>query len=244
MKLKHFFINPKPYVLAGTKKVKNSFRKYFYKGTNVVCEICGWRGKLFFDEKCPNCNSLPRTRLVPFSLKYFDLINNNPKILHIAPNKNEYNYIKKNVTQLANYDRLNNRPVTHINLIQDLRQTNLENETYDLAIAWHVFEHIPEDTKAIAEVYRLLKHNGKFLISVPIYPNENLKTYEDPRIEYKDFKKIHGHYDHYRSCGLDYYERFEPIGFKTKDLFVNTIGEQDIKKYGLSKNHVVWCFTK
>ena len=236
--------NPKPYILVGSKRLKNIFRKYFYKGNKVYCEICNWRGKRFFDDKCPNCNSLPRTRLVPFSLKHFDLVGTNPRILHIAPNKNEYNYIRKNVTQLPYYDRLNIRPVAHINIVQDLTNTNLEKSIYDLVIAWHVLEHIPEDLKAISEVYRLLKPKGKFLVSVPIYPDGNLHTYEDSNIPYNDFKKIHGHFDHCRSCGLDYYKRFETIGFKTDDLFVNTIDLNDLKKYGLSPNHLVWCFTK
>ena len=235
---------PKPYILAGSKKVKNCLRKYFYRGNTVICEICNWKGNRFFDGKCPNCNSLPRTRLVPFSLKHFDLIGANPRILHIAPNKNEYNYIGKNVTQLSNYDRLNIRPIAHINIVQDLTKTNLENNSYDLAIAWHVLEHIPEDIKAITEVYRLLKPNGKFLISVPIYPIGNLKTYEDSKIAYKDYGKIHGHHDHCRSCGLDYYERFEAIGFKTQALYVKKIEKSKIDLLGLSENHVVWCFSK
>lgn len=244
MNLINVIKNPKPYFLVAIQKIKNNFRKHFYKGDNVICEICNWKWKFFFDGKCPNCNSLSRTRLVPFSLKHFDLKGTSPRILHIAPNKNEYNYIQKNVTQLSNYDRLNIRPVAHINIVQDLTNTNLESNIYDLAIAWHVLEHIPEDKKGIAEVYRLLKPNGKFLVSVPIYPTGNLKTYEDSNIAYNDYERIHGHDDHCRSCGLDYYKRFEAIGFKTKTLFVNSLDQDKIDYFGLKTDHVVWCFAK
>ena len=236
--------NPSVYILEAKKRTISFFRTYLYKGKDVICEICNWEGTLFFDGKCPNCNSLARTRLIPFSLKYFQLVKNNPRILHIAPNKNEYNYIKNNVTELFNYDRLNIRNVTHINIVQDLTKTTLKSNTYDLVIAWHVLEHIHEDLKAVSEVYRLLKPQGKFLVSVPIYPDGNSHTYEDAKIPYKDFEKIHGHYDHCRSCGLDYYKRFETIGFKTDYLFVNAIKDNDLKKYGLRSNHLVWCFTK
>lgn len=244
MNLFFFIKNPKGYFLEAIKRLTNIFRTFFYKGTNVLCEICGWKGKKFFDDKCPKCNSLPRTRLVPFSIAYFKLIKSHLKILHIAPNLNEYNYIRKNITELSNYDRLNIRKVKHINIVQDLTQTNLESDTYDLAIAWHVLEHIPEDLKAIQEVYRLLKPEGEFLISVPIYPNGNLKTYEDSKITYNDYEKVHGHDDHCRSCGLDYYERFESIGFKTKKLFVNSLDLDKKNNFGLRSDHVVWCFTK
>ena len=139
---------------------------------------------------------------------------------------------------------MNIRNVKYINIVQDITETNIESQIYDLVICWHVLEHIPEDIKAIKEVYRLLKPNGKFLISVPIYPVGNLKTYEDSKIAYKDYIKVHGHYDHCRSCGLDYYERFEACGFKTNTLFVNDIDDYKKNYFGLRTDHVVWCFIK
>src|SRR5690606_6249812 len=136
-----------------------------------------------------------RTRLVPYSLDYFHLIENESKILHIAPNINEFNYFKSKVTSLSNYDRLNIRNVPHINIVQDLTATTLDSDQYNLAIAWHVLEHISKDKDAISEVYRLLKSGGRFLVSVPIYPDANTTTFEDETIDYKEFEKIHGHYD-------------------------------------------------
>ena len=121
---------------------------------------------------------------------------------------------------------------------------SLEDNIYDLAIAWHVFEHIPADKKAISEIYRLLKPNGKFLISVPIYPVGSKVTYEDSTIEYENFEEVHGHYDHCRSCGLDYYLRFETVGFNTNTLHVKDLDKSQINYFGLKEDHVVWCFTK
>ena len=244
MYFKKYFKNPKPYFYIALNRATNFYRTIFYRGDKVLCEICNWKGKLFFDRKCPKCNSLPRTRLIPFTLGYFESIKPHDKILHIAPNIHEYNFMRQRFSELSIYDRLNIRPVAHINIVQDLTNTNLESNIYDLAIAWHVLEHIPEDIKAIKEVYRLLKPGGRFLISVPIYPNGNLKTYEDSKIAYKDYGKIHGHYDHCRSCGLDYYERFETYGFKTNTLFVNSLDENKKKYFGLRTDHVVWCFVK
>jgi SAM-dependent methyltransferase len=244
MNLTYLIKNPKAYLLIAQKRIKNRIRTVLYKGKTVVCDICGWEGSTFFDGHCPKCNSLPRTRLIPFALKHFKLIDNTPKILHIAPNLNEYNYIRKHVTPLSNYDRLNIRPVSHINIVQDLTQTNLNGHQYDLSIAWHVLEHIPEDIKAIEEVYRLLKPGGCFLVSVPIYPIGNMETFEDFDIPYTDFEEVHGHYDHCRSCGLDYYQRFETVGFTTQELKVASLDEATIAYYGLRTDHVVWCFTK
>ena len=64
-------------------------------------------------------------------------------------------------------------------------------------------EHIPQDVKAIEEVYRLLKPGGCFLVSVPIYPIGNKTTFEDSDILYADFEVVHGHYEGLPITGLE-----------------------------------------
>jgi SAM-dependent methyltransferase len=198
----------------------------------------------FFNEKCPKCNSISRIRLIPFSLKYFGLIQKNINLLHIAPNANEYNYVKTSFEGLITNDRIDIKQRKHTNIKASILHTNMSSNIYDLAIAWHVLEHIPQDIEAIEEVYRILKPSGRFLVSVPIYPKGNNTTYEDPKIPYRDFETVHGHYDHCRSCGLDYYKRFETVGFRAQELKVEDLDEATIAYYGLRPHHVVWCFTK
>lgn len=239
-----FFKNPKPYFKQGYKWIKNSFRQYFYKGENVYCEICEWRGKRFFNDKCPNCESLPRTRLVPYAIRHFNLKAESLKILHIAPNKNEYRYIKENFSHTLCYDRLDIKQRKHTNIKRNIIDTGVDRNFYDLVIIWHVLEHVKDDIKAISEMYRVLKTQGKLLVSVPIYPLNNATTHEDSNIEHGDYYKFYGHHDHCRGCGLDYYERFEAIGFSTQTLKVNTLNSIDIVRFGLRSDHVVWCFTK
>ena len=244
MKLFNIIKHRGPYYSALLKRVLNLYRSIFYRGDQVLCEICGWEGQRFFDGICPKCNALPRTRLIPFALRYFDLIKPHLNILHVAPNIHEYHFVEKTFSLPSIYDRLNIREIPHINIVQDLTHTDLKSEQYDLAIAWHVLEHIPEDKKAIQEVYRLLKPGGHFLVSVPIYPVGNLKTFEDLTIAYKDYGKVHGHHDHCRSCGLDYYKRFEAVGFNAQTLEVKRLNQDEIVKFGLRTDHVVWCFAK
>ncbi|MGR7811993.1 class I SAM-dependent methyltransferase [Lacinutrix undariae] len=244
MKIKNIIKNPSAYFYALKKYIILFFYKYYYKGAVVLCENCNWKGRQFYNGKCPKCKSLARTRLIPFSLAYFKLVKREQKVLHVAPNLSEYNSVVSKLKNVKQYDRLDIRPITHINIVADLKATGLKENTYDLSVIWHVFEHIVEDTKAIYEVYRLLKPGGKLLMSVPIYPVNSPKTFEDDTILYKDYEKIHGHDDHCRSCGLDYYKRFEAVGFTTETLEVKNLDPLVIKKYGLSTGHVVWCFTK
>lgn len=231
------------YIKAVNQKIINWYNVYHLKGRNVKCELCNWDGERFLDNRCPKCRSLARTRLIPFSINYFQLNLNKTKILHIAPNISEYKYVLNNI-KFEIYDRLNIVSASHVNLIQDLTNMNINSNFYDQIIAWHVLEHIPNDGDAIKEMFRVLKKGGKLLLSVPIYPKNNPKTIEIPNLPKKQYEEVHGHDDHCRSCGLDYFSRFEAVGFKTKTLKVLDIDKAEIKRFGLSPSHVVWCFTK
>ncbi|WP_338733349.1 class I SAM-dependent methyltransferase [Mangrovimonas cancribranchiae] len=236
--------SPKPYIINLKKVFYRHYWRILKKGTAVNCPVCNWQGKNFLQGCCPKCRSLARTRLIPYSINYFKLSGEQLNVLHVAPNRNEYLSAKRALGGVKTYDKLDIRQVAHVNLVQDLTRLTLADALYDRAIIWHVFEHIVEDTKAISEVYRVLKPGGKLLMSVPIYPANNPKTYEDPSIPYKDYEKVHGHDDHCRSCGLDYFKRFEAAGFTTETLQVKDVSESERTYYGLSSNHVVWCFTK
>lgn len=231
------------YIKKYKTKIQSALDAIILSGNNVVCEICGWHGKKFPSNKCPKCNSLPRTRLIPFSINHFGVSKKEINLLHVAVNAPEYKYITTNF-DFSKYDRLDIQKKKHVNLVQDLTKTNIQDNQYDFILIWHVLEHIPNDLLAISEMHRMLKPNGKLLVSVPIYPINNLKTYEDTSIKRGEFERIHGHDDHCRSCGLDYYERFEKIGFKTSTLHVKDLENNIKSKFGLSNNHTVWLFEK
>ena len=231
------------YIKKYKAKITNALNIVILKGDNVICEICGWHGKKFPSNKCPKCNSLPRTRLIPFSINHFGILKKEISLLHVAVNEPEYKYITKNFDYIK-YDRLDIVKMKYVNLVQDITNSDIPDNQYDFILIWHVLEHIPNDVVGIFEMHRMLKPNGRLLVSVPIYPIENPKTYEDNTIERKDFERIHGHDDHCRSCGLDYFERFEKVGFNISTLHVKELQNEIKKKFGLSNNHTVWLFEK
>ncbi len=224
-------------------KIKWKVYVYLLKGDKVICGMCDWKGIRFPESRCPKCMSLARTRLIPYSIKHFALPVSGIKLLHVAPNLAEFGFVNKHFTNIE-YDRLNIVKSDHINIVQDLTKTNIASDTYDLIIIWHVLEHIPDDQGAISEMKRMLKPDGRLLVCVPIHPPGRVKTYEDDTIKSHDYGVVHGHHDHCRSCGLDYYERFESLGFTTDSLDVKDLDIEDVNKFGLSENHVVWMFRK
>jgi len=56
----------------------------------------------------------------------------------------------------------------NIKIIQgDAQNLPFENNSFDIAIATAVIEHLPEPSKIISEAYRILKKNGLFILTTP-----------------------------------------------------------------------------
>ena len=86
-----------------------------------------------------------------------------------------------------------------------------------MVIANHIMEHVPDDRKAISEIYRILKTGGVAILQVP-FSISNSDTIEDPFI--KDSKKqseLFGQKDHVRIYNLgNYINRLKKAGFSVQ----------------------------
>ena len=219
----------------------------FNSGDNVECELCGWKGGSFYSGRCPVCNSRSRTRLVPYAMRHFGLDSRDKVLFHLGPNKPETDWIGRNMKPRAHIiaDILQ-FPIT--TLICDATRIPLPNDCVDLIITWHVLEHIPDDRGVMREMLRVLKPGAKALMSVPIVPPQRPETFEDQSVPREKYLQVYGHEDHVRACGLDYGQRFEEEGFAMREFRVRELAgssrASDMKLFGLSPNHVVWCFEK
>ena len=63
----------------------------------------------------------------------------------------------------------------------DLTGLCFQKDTFDMVFASHVLEHILEDTKAMREIFRILKPDGWAILQVPI-DMEREVTLEDSSI--------------------------------------------------------------
>ena len=223
-------------------RIINKINVILYRGSQVTCKICNWSGRKFPQGRCPLCKSFSRTRLIPYSFEFFNL-KKNQDILHVAPNISEYLFVKNKINY-KKYNTLNLTNLSFIDIVGDITNLDIKDNSYNLIIAWHLLEHINDDKRAISEMHRVLKNGGNLLLCVPIFPKENKKTFEVENADPSSFEEIYGHPDHVRGCGLDYYKKFERHGFKTKTLKVKEQDKSDIFYYGLSTSHIVWMFTK
>ena len=186
----------------------------------------------------PSTLSLERHRLLWLYLKneteFFSAEN---KVLHFAP---EQCFLKR-FQKLKNLDYTTTdleSPIADIKA--DICNLPFNNNSYDIILCNHVLEHIPEDTKAMHELYRVLKPGGFGVFQIPQDLNRE-STFEDDSItDKKERAKIFGQYDHVRIYGHDYFNKLRSIGFKVKEVdYTASLSEEEINKYCLAKGEII-----
>tara|TARA_R110002049_G_scaffold993_3_gene7141 strand:- start:19315 stop:20079 length:765 start_codon:yes stop_codon:yes gene_type:complete len=186
----------------------------------------------------PSTLSLERHRLLWLYLKNeTDFFSTQLKVLHFAPEQAFY----KRFRNMKNLDYITtdlNSPLADVKA--DICNLPFENDSFDVILCNHVLEHIPDDTKAMQELYRILKVGGTGIFQIPQDLNRE-KTFEDNSItDKKERAKIFGQYDHVRIYGRDYFEKLRNIGFKVKEVdYTSSFSEADITRYCLAKGEVI-----
>jgi SAM-dependent methyltransferase len=84
---------------------------------------------------------------------------------------------------------------------------------FDLVLCNHVLEHVPDDHRAMAELYRVLRPGGFAILQVPISA-DSPDTFEDFAVtDPQEREQVFGQFDHVRIYGQDYPDRLAAAGF-------------------------------
>ena len=187
---------------------EKSFRKFLPYGY----------GKQRKNALSPSTLSLERHRLMWLFLKNdttFFTSKTKLKVLHIAPEQCFLDIFKKQQNLTYTTSDLES-PIADVKA--DICDLPFKDNSFDVVFCNHVLEHIPDDTKAISELYRILKPGGYGILQVPQDLTRS-KTFEDNSItNKKDRTKIFGQYDHVRIYGQDYFDKLRSGGFKVKAI--------------------------
>ncbi len=208
-----------------------------YMGSHYECNICAFKLSKFVklstgDLLCPNCGSLPRTRRL-WEILQAELKAGGKKVLHFSPMsaiskklKNRENIIY--ITSDYNGDFDADKKL-------DIRKIDEPDEEYDLIICFHVLEHIPEDTEAIQELFRILRDGGKCLFQTPFKEGS---IYENPIIQTPAERLQHfGQEDHVRIYSVEgLKERIKKEGFNVHILHYENCYDN---RYGFKEKEVV-----
>jgi SAM-dependent methyltransferase len=190
----------------------------------------------------PSTLSLERHRLLWLYLQNeTDFFTAPKKVLHFAPEQEFYKRFKKQ----SNLDYTTTdlySPLADVKA--DICNLPFEDNTYDIILCNHVLEHIPDDTKAMKELYRVLKPGGMGVFQIPQDIKRATTFTDDSITDPKERAKIFGQYDHVRIYGLDYFDKLRSMGFRVEEVkYTETISPDLVDKYCLAKGEIIpVCF--
>jgi SAM-dependent methyltransferase len=192
---------------------------------------------------CANCGASDRDRLYALFLRKYLADHKEIKLLDIAPaailakfirSFSQVNYCSMDLYMKGVDDNFD---------ITDMHGY-LEGQ-FDVFICSHVLEHIPDDRKAMLELYRVLKPGGTGIAMVPI----NLAvqtTLEDPAItDIPGRWKYFGQEDHVRMYAKnDFIARLQSVGFTTRLLDINYFGADLFERSAVYPTSVLYLVNK
>jgi len=205
---------------------------------NVICPCCNWTGSAFittcnskrvnYNSNCPNCDSRSRHRGLSTLLAH-SLENKNLNLIFFAP--------EKILVKILN-DKLENINIQTTDFYstdvdfpkEDIQNLSFANQRFDYILCNHVIEHVPNDDLAFKELSRILKKNGKTIITIP--GDYHLNT----TVEFKQTDS-NGHFRHY---GLDVINKMKSYFSEVDVIDLHTISNL---KYGVRKNDLAFICT-
>jgi len=236
---------------AGTlsRHVAKRLKALPYHGRGTYCPVCEKTFSRFLrfgvvpreNALCPWCGALERHRFVwLFFRTKTDLFDGTPKrVLHVAP---------ESCLEARLHDQLRegyltadlSDPKAMVQL--DITNIRYPDSTFDVVYASHVFEHVPDDRRAMQECYRVLRPAGWAVLNVPITAPA---TFEDrTAVGPEQRLRIFGHRDHVRAYGPDYASRLAAAGFGVQIVRVSDVAaDEDAVVMGLTEasGEIYYC---
>ena len=237
---------------------------WFYRGENYTCNLCGFRSKSLKirghnypvlktknvlsagrrESDCRYCLSSDRDRLVWLYLS--NRIAESHTILHVAPElpiskaiRNHPNFCSITYECIDKKDQGYFYPSWVKN--GDVTSLSYPNNHFDIIIANHVLEHIPDLRSALAELRRVLKPSGTAIFMVPLstsHPTDDGCNYINEKIHVKPDKEAcisrFGQHDHVRLFGTDINSIFSNEGWQLSHIHPKDLSLSENKVKSLS----------
>ncbi len=248
MKIFKLILNtiPRPFLIKASYLVRPII-SFYLKGDKFIDPIDGkkFRKLLPYGYKnqrenalSPSTLSLERHRLMWLFLQQETNFFTAPKkVLHMAPEQCFLSIFKKqkniNYTTADLYS-----PIADVKA--DICNLPFKDNSFDVIFCNHVLEHIKDDTKAMQELYRVLRPKGMGIFQVPQDLNRRT-TFEDNTItDKKERTKIFGQYDHIRVYGQDYFNKLRSVGFTVNEVdYTQKITPKLLEQYCLIKGEIL-----
>lgn len=230
-----------------------------FAGRRFVCPCCGWQVRAFVGRwgwgwgaqaasYCPRCNAKARHRRLWLYLDSEFLADGAWHtgtrgalwLLDVAP----WPALARRVRSCR---RLNYVGIDlaargpHVSVRGNVTALPFADARFDIVVCQHVLEHVQDDARALAELFRVTVPGGHVLVSVPIRLDR--PTHEDPSVVTpQDRERAFGERSHVRYYGHDLAERLAAAGFRVALDRADSIPEHVRERHGLrTDEHVFHC---
>lgn len=213
-------------------------KKYFaYKETEMLNAN---------DYSCSNCGASDRERFYALYMTNFFFKEHHTdelKMVHFAPEASFKNFLSNFSFKEYRTADLMMDGVDDKADLTDLHQ--YKNNYFDFFICSHMLEHIPDDIKAMEELYRILKPGGKGILVVPILEGLD-EIYEDSSITTGKDRLLHfGQEDHARMYNKEgYLKRLASVGFKIEEYNINNFSKKIFDTRAITNKSVLYLVEK
>lgn len=239
---------PRPWLIKVSYWVRPMIALYL-KGNNFTDPIDGKSFRKFLpygygkqreNALSPSTLSLERHRLMWLFLRdetNFFTSDKKLKTLHIAPEQCFLDLFRKQ----KNLDYITadlESPIADVKA--DICDLPFEDNSFDVIFCNHVLEHIPDDTKAMQELFRVLKKNGFGIFQIPQDLSRETTFEDDSITDKKERAKIFGQYDHVRIYGKDYFDKLRSVGFFVQEIdYTKKIAPEKVERFCLMKGEIL-----
>ena len=193
------------------------------------------------DACCPFCRTVERHRLSwLYLMEATNVDSEKLRFLHFAPEPGFRDRLRsrKNISYLS----VDLEP-GKADRVADIQNLPFENGAFDAIYCSHVLEHIPDDRKAMKELYRVLSPGGWALIMVPLDTRLDA-TYEDPSIVTEEERlKHYGSPEHVRMYSLDVEDRLRGAGFEVTTVsdYAARLGQRVRRLCSVREDYIFFC---
>ena len=195
---------------------------------------------------CPRCMADDRSRLYALYFKDFIAkcdLKDKFKIIDFAPCGAFSDFLKKSeVLQYRSADLY----MPNVDDKVDISDMHIYSDnSFDIFLCSHVLEHVDDDTKAMKELFRILKPGGWGIAMVPINLGLTESLEDKNIISPADRWKYYGQNDHVRFYAKhDFVKKLSAAGFQVNQFDVQHFGEEVFIKNGINLRSVLYIVQK
>ena len=137
-------------------------------GTGVSCPCCGARLRRFVAYPslyCPRCGSYERHRLLALQLQRDPGLLSPPlRLLQVSPDRPLERLLAGRGVERVSIDLDN----PNVDLLMDVHALGFPDESFDAVLALHVVDAVADQQRALAELHRVLRPDGRAIFQVPV----------------------------------------------------------------------------